>query len=169
MCPPAPDAMHGVTFLMSKLGFHVSHRFAEAVAPLGLVPPHAGILRLVGEEPGQSQQALARKIGIAPNRLVALIDELERRELIRRDRSPTDRRVFALRLTAAGEEMDQRVRAIGAEHERTVTAALDDDERRTLAELLRRVAEEQGVPAGVHPGMRTLRAGAPTPRGRSGG
>ncbi len=157
MCPPPPDAMHGVTFLMSKLGFHVSQRFGEAIAPLGLIPPHVGILRLVGEEPGQSQQALARKIGIPPNRLVALIDELEARELIRRERPPTDRRVFALHLTAQGEEMAEQVRELGIAHERAITAALDDDEREQLAELLRRIAEEQGVPAGFHPGLRRVR------------
>ena len=156
MCPPPPDSMQGVTFLMAKLGFHVSQRFGEAIAPLGLVPPHVGILRLVGEEPGQSQQALARKIGIPPNRLVALIDELEARELIRRERPPTDRRVFALHLTAQGEEMAEQVRELGIAHERAITAALDDDEREQLAELLRRIAEEQGVPAGFHPGLRRL-------------
>lgn len=156
MCPPPPDSMQGVTFLMSKLGFHVSQRFGEAIAPLGLIPPHVGILRLVGDEPGQSQQALARKIGIPPNRLVALIDELEARELIRRERPPTDRRVFALHLTPAGEEMADAVREIGIAHERRITAALDDAEREHLAALLRRIAEEQGVPAGFHPGLRKL-------------
>lgn len=156
MCPPPSDATQGVAVLMSKLGFHVSQRFAAALEPLGLVPPHAGILRLVGAEPGQSQQALARRIGIPPNRLVALIDELESRELIRRERPPTDRRVSALHLTAAGEEMAAKVRAIGIEQERTITAALDDAERAQLAGLLSRIAAEQEVPAEFHPGLRKL-------------
>lgn len=149
--------MHGVTFVLSQLGFHVSHRFAEQIAPLGLVPPHVGILQLVGREPGQSQQALSTKLGIPPNRLVGLIDELEARELIRRERPPTDRRVFALHLTDAGEEMVLRVREIGVAHERALTAPLDDDERAQLASLLRRIADEQGLAPGVHPGLRKLR------------
>jgi DNA-binding MarR family transcriptional regulator len=149
--------MHGVTFVLSQLGFHASQRFAEQIAPLGLVPPHVGILQLVGREPGQSQQALSAKLGIPPNRLVGLIDELEVRELIRRERPPTDRRVFALHLTPAGEAMLARVREIGVEQERALTAALDDDERATLAALLRRVADQQGLAPGVHPGLRKLR------------
>jgi len=149
--------MHGVTFTLSKLGFHVSRRFAEAIAPLGIVPPQAGILQLVGREPGQSQQALSKKIGVPPNRLVGLIDELEARELLRRERSPSDRRVFALHLTAQGEEMVERIRAIGVEHERAVTAALTDDEAQQLADLLRRVADEQGIAPGFHPGLRHVR------------
>ncbi len=157
MCPPRPDAMQGVTFALSQLGFHVAQRFGERIAPLGLVPPHVGILQLVAREPGQSQQALARKLGIPPNRLVGLIDELEARDLLRRERTPADRRAFALTLTPAGEEMVARVRALGAEHEAEVTAALDDDERAALGALLRRIADEQGLAPGVHPGLRTLR------------
>ncbi len=88
--------------MLSQLGFHVSQRFGEAIAPLGLVPPHVGILQLVAREPGQSQQALSPKLGIPANRLVGLIDELEARELIRRERTPADRRAFALHLTPEG-------------------------------------------------------------------
>lgn len=157
MCPPETDVKPGVAFALSQLGFHAAMRFAEAIEPLGLTPPHVGILRIVGLEPGQSQQALANRLGIAPNRLVALIDELEARELIRRDRPPTDRRVFALRLTADGERMLERLREIGIVHERALTAALTPDEAQELAAQLRRIADQQGLDPGVHPGLRKLR------------
>jgi DNA-binding MarR family transcriptional regulator len=157
MCPPEPDAMRGVTFVLSQLGFHVAQRFGEAIAPLGLVPPHVGILQLVAREPGQSQQALSGKLGIPANRLVGMLDELEGRELIRRERSPADRRVFAIHLTPEGEEMTARVRAIGAEHERAITAPLSRAERDQLAALLRRVADAEGLAPGIHPGLRKLR------------
>ncbi|ADB50141.1 MarR family winged helix-turn-helix transcriptional regulator [Conexibacter woesei] len=157
MSPHSPDAMRGVTFVLSQLGFHVSQRFAEQIEPLGLIPPHVGILQLVQREPGQSQQALARKLGIAPNRLVGLIDELEARGLLRRERVPSDRRVSALHLTPDGERIVTEIRRAGAEHEAEITAALNDRERATLAALLRRVADEQGLAPGIHPGLRKLR------------
>lgn len=149
--------MQGVTFVLSQLGFHVATRFAERIAPLGLVPPHVGIMRLVGDEPGLSQQALATRLGIAPNRLVGLIDELEQRDLVRRERPPSDRRVYALRLTPAGEELRAQVGRLGAEHEAEITAALEPVEREQLAALLRRMADEQGLAPGVHPGLSKLR------------
>lgn len=147
--------MRGVTFPLSQLGFHISHRFAERIEPLGLIPPHAGILQLVQREPGQSQQALARRLGIPPNRLVGLLDELEGRGLLRRERVPHDRRVSALHLTPDGERIVADVRRIGAEHEAEVTAALSDSERATLAALLGRLVEQQGLAPGIHPGLRT--------------
>jgi hypothetical protein len=42
------------------------------------------------------------------------------------------------------------------EHELAITAALDDDERAQLLELLRRLAEEQELAPGVHPGFRRI-------------
>lgn len=146
--------MHGLTFVLSQLGFHVSFAFKEAIEPLGLVPPHVGILQLVGREPGQSQQALATKLGIPANRLVGMIDELEARGLVRRDRPPTDRRVFALRLTDDGERMLERVRQIGLAQEQRLTAALTPAERDTLIAQLRRLADAEGLTPGIHPGLR---------------
>jgi DNA-binding MarR family transcriptional regulator len=157
MCPSETDAMRGVTFVLAQLGFHVSQRFAEAIAPLGLIPPHVGILQLVAREPGQSQQALSGKLGIPANRLVGLIDELEARELIRRERPPSDRRVFALHLTPQGEEMTARVRELGAAHEREMMAPLSRAEREQLADMLRRLADAEGLAPGIHPGLRKLR------------
>lgn len=144
-------------FLLSQVGVHVAFSFNEQLVELGLHPPHAGILQLVEREPGQSQQALARRIGIPPNRLVALIDDLEERGLIRRDRLPSDRRVFALQITPAGERMIERVTELGAKHEEQLFAALSEGERETLAALLRRIAEQQQLEPGVHPAFRKLR------------
>jgi DNA-binding MarR family transcriptional regulator len=145
--------MHGVAFLLSQVGYRVSTGFAEGIAPLGLVPPHVGILRLVAQQPGLSQQALATTLAIPANRLVGMIDELERRELLRRERSAADRRVYELSLAPAGQELLGEIARVGMEQEAEVTAALDPEERARLAELLQRVADELGLARGIHPGL----------------
>ena len=73
----------------------------------------------------------------------------------RRD-SPTDRRSYALHLTESGREVLGRVWRIGREHEQSLCAALDASERAQLAGLLARVAAQQGLTPGVHPGYRGL-------------
>src|SRR4249919_2525285 len=92
-----------VAFLLAQLGGLAAMRFAERLAPLGLIPAQAGLLRAVAAEPGRSQQALSAQLGLLPSRLVALVDELERDGLIERRRNPDDRRHHALHLTIAGE------------------------------------------------------------------
>lgn len=49
---------------------------------------------------------------------------------------------------------------VAAAHDAAVLAALSTDEREVLRGLLARVAAEQGLTAGVHPGYRTLPAEA---------
>jgi DNA-binding MarR family transcriptional regulator len=70
--------------------------------PLKLTPPHAGIPRILKQSDGLSQQALSEKLGKFPSRLVAVLDELERRGIVKPRDSPSDRRSYAVVLTKAG-------------------------------------------------------------------
>jgi hypothetical protein len=45
---------------------------------------------------------------------------------------------------------------IGAEHEEGLCAALTRAERAQLIDLCRRIADQQGLTPGVHPGFRQL-------------
>src|ERR1700740_1659861 len=89
----------GAAFLLAQLGAHAAHRFGERIKVLGLAPPHAGILRIISSTPECSQQALAERLGILPSRMVALIDELDAKGLVKRRRSAEDRRSYSLALT----------------------------------------------------------------------
>lgn len=146
----------GAAFLLAQLGAHAAARFADRIAELDLTPPQTGLLRAVALEPGRSQQALAGHLGMPPSRLVALVDGLAARGVLERRRNPEDRRLHALHLTPAGEELLGRIGRVAAAHEDDLTGGLDEDERASLRTLLGRVAEHQGLTPGVHPGYRRL-------------
>ena len=149
--PPRPRN----AFLLAQIGAHAAARFAELIRPLDLTPAQAGLLRLIAWEPGQSQQAVAGKLGTPPSRLVPLVDGLEERGLIERRRDPADRRHHALYLTDAGSRfMRQEIAPVGAAHEDEICTGLAPDERAELNRLLERIAESQGLTPGVHPGYR---------------
>jgi len=105
-------------------------------------------------EAGITQQALARTMRIVASRLVVLVDEMERRGLIERRQNPEDRRSYALYVTENGRSMLEAVGRIAREHSKTLLAAISEDERRQLASLLQRIADEQGLTRLVHPGYR---------------
>jgi DNA-binding MarR family transcriptional regulator len=144
----------GVAFLLAQIGAHATDRFTERIAKLDLTPPQTGLLRAVADEPGRSQQAVAEQLGIQPSRFVALVDELERRGVIERRRNATDRRLYALHLTAPGEALMREIGQVAVAHENDICSALSATERTTLRELLQRVADQQGPTPGVHPGPR---------------
>src|SRR5260370_22883768 len=95
----------GLAFLLSQVGAHAAARFAGRIAPLKLKPYHAGILRILGNDSGVTQQALCDLLGMFPSRLVGLLDELEKLKLIERRESPADRRTHAVHLTKAGRDV----------------------------------------------------------------
>ena len=69
--PPAtPSAAQlrvpGVAILLSQLGFHSTRLWKDRLAPLGIDPRHAVLLRHVAAGPGQSHQAPGRAQQIRP-------------------------------------------------------------------------------------------------------
>ncbi|WP_433801625.1 MarR family winged helix-turn-helix transcriptional regulator [Actinomycetospora sp. CA-084318] len=150
------DRPSGAAFLLTQLGTHAARRFGERVSAVDLTPPQAGLLRAVARDPGRSQQVLAAQLGTPATRLVALVDALERRGVLERRRNPDDRRLYAVHLTDAGEQLVRDLGRLAAEHEDDLLAPLDAEERRTLATLLGRVAAAEGLTPGVHPGYRDL-------------
>ena len=151
-----PRGRTSAAFLVAQVGSHAATKFAERLVPLGLSPPHAGIFRVLSANPGLSQQALGAILGILPSRLVILVDELEKRGLVERRDTPEDRRSYALHITAKGRATLDNIGRIAREHDAAMCAALSEKEREQFAALLGRVAEEQGLTPGVHPGFKRL-------------
>ena len=145
-----------VGFLLSQVGALAAAGFKERLAPLDLAPAHAGILRIISLSDGLSQQALGEKLGVFPSRLVSMLDELEERGLIERRDNPTDRRSYSLYLTKGGLASLRDIERIGRENQDALCTALDSSERGQLASFLARIAAQQQLTPGVHPGFRLL-------------
>ena len=144
-------------FLLAQVGAHAAAKFAERLGPLGLTPAHVGSLRLITASAGASQQEVAERLGMFPSRFVTLVDELEERNLVRRLEDPRDRRAYRLEVTPRAKELLQAVGRVAREHQDALLAALNAGERDLLAALLSRVADQQGLRPGVHPGFARLR------------
>lgn len=147
----------GNAFLLAQIGAHAAARFAERIASVNLTPPQAGLLRLIAWQPGQSQQLLAGQMRTPPSRLVLLLDQLEDRGLIERQRNPDDRRHHAVYLTSEGADfLRDQLGPVAAAHEDDTCAALSSAERGQLLDLLSRIATQQQLTPGVHPGYQHL-------------
>jgi DNA-binding MarR family transcriptional regulator len=140
----APPA---VTCRLGYLLKHAQLRLAELAEPLyeplGVTGRQLALLTLFGDGPAQSQQDGAARLGVDRTTMVALVDELEAKGLVRREVAPGDRRKRLVTLTAEGE----RVREAGEEVTRRAEAllleplAVDDAER--LRAALHRVVRAE--------------------------
>ena len=143
-------------FLLAQLGAHAASQFAERLGVLELTPADAGILRLLRVEAGPSQQELAGRLQIHPSRLVAILDNLEKRGFVERRANPDDRRLYSLHLTQAGGETLEKIGSVARQHQDTLLSSISWEERNTLATLLLKIADQQGLVRGVHPGYQRL-------------
>jgi DNA-binding MarR family transcriptional regulator len=143
-------------FLLAQLGAHAASQFAERLGVLELTPPEAGILRMLRVTAGLSQQELAARLRIHPSRLVAILDNLEKRGVVERRANPDDRRLYSLHLTKSGGDLLERIGKVAREHQDALLTALSREERNELATLLLRIADQQELVRGVHPGYQRL-------------
>jgi DNA-binding MarR family transcriptional regulator len=118
--------------------------FGKSLSDQGISPGRFGVLALIAANPGLTQSRLALATQLDRSTMVAVIDQLEARELVERRAAPNDRRSNALWLTEAGKKllrmMKQRVKA----HETHITAALGEEDTARLIEMLSRIRKHLG-------------------------
>jgi DNA-binding MarR family transcriptional regulator len=125
----------------------VGRRAAEStMAPGGLRPRHLIALKLLREEGPASQQGLTEALRLDPSNVVALLNELEERELITRRRDPSDRRRHIVEIPPRGVEelclAYTRLRLVEDE----LLSALSAEEKATLYHLLVRAVGVKSPP-----------------------
>jgi DNA-binding MarR family transcriptional regulator len=132
--------------LPSLIGYHlrraqisVFNDFVRTMAEQKVTPGQFGVLDLISANPGLTQSALARAVGIERSTMVAVIDALETRKLVERRRAPTDRRSYALVLTTEGIALLDRLKPMVLDHEKRIAADLSARERDALISLLKRI------------------------------
>ncbi|HEX4580838.1 MAG TPA: MarR family transcriptional regulator [Acidobacteriaceae bacterium] len=153
----------GAASLLAHIGAHATARFTSRLAMLELVPAHAGILTILAAKPGISQCVLAKALGALPSRMVAFVDQLESKGLLERRPNENDRRNYALHLTKAGRAAYHSTSRVVQEHQQALLAGLSRQEQVQLAELLQRVAHQQGLLFGQVPHI-SKRSGKNSPR-----
>lgn len=137
---PPKELLSSTSHLLKRLGWIIKDRAAGAFEPTGLSAYHHAVLVLLDEDPRETQAMIADALGYDRSHLVGLLDELEERGLVARRRDPNDRRRHLVSLTAEGRRTLKRLRAIVKRVDDEFFAALDAEERKTLHELLLRLA-----------------------------
>lgn len=129
------------------LGYHLRRAqlrafaaFARHLKETGLTPTLYGVLATVEARPGIAQGEVADALGADRSTMVRLVDQLERRGLLRRDAHPDDRRTVLPALTDAGRALLDRATPLVEASEKTFAADLSADECERLADYLRRIS-----------------------------
>lgn len=110
--------------------------FITLCTNLNIRPAQYGILTVIENNPGLKQIDVSLALGIKRTNMVALIDVLQKRDLVRRVTVKSDRRSYALHLTPKAKALMSKLRACATRHEKEVGAALGAQGRKQLLSYL---------------------------------
>jgi DNA-binding MarR family transcriptional regulator len=131
------DALVGhAGYAVRRFQLWIFQDFIKTLAAVDIKPTQYSVMTVIGANPGLTQAAVAKRLGIERARLVHLLDNLEQRRLVKRVASATDRRSHALHLTARGEEQLGKFKRLAAEHERHVAERIGKENRERLLQIL---------------------------------
>lgn len=130
-------------YVLKRAQLKVFENFLRCMASLQLTPAQFSVLLLVEKNPGRNQTEIASTLGILRPNFVALLDNLESRDLCARIRSTNDRRSHILVLTDKGKAVLTRAKKLVAtKHESRLNELLGQANREALIEMLSKIANE---------------------------
>lgn len=143
--PTEPAPVSDAT-LRRFAGYHMKRAFnvvqadlTQTLRPFRLRMLTYSALTLIVDNPGLRQSQLAEALAIERPNLVLIVDQLEARDLIQRDRDPSDRRAHALIPTRAGQRLCDRALVAVSKHEERLFGFLGGQERAVLLRALQQV------------------------------
>ena len=120
---------------------HVRRGVAAELARAGLSTGAFSVLVVLTTAGGQLElRTLRRRLGWSKANATEVTAALEQQGLVTRRRSMSDRRTLSVELTARGAELVQTIFPTHADRVSQAFAALDEDEKRSLASICRKLA-----------------------------
>lgn len=137
------------SLLPELFGYHlrltqvaVFRDFSEAVEDPQITPSLYAALVIIDANPGLKQTELAKAVRLDRSSVVSVIDKLEKRKLVVRQRVEGDRRTNALALTDAGRTLLEQLTRRVKDHEARLVENLSERERISLIKLLGKILPE---------------------------
>lgn len=132
--------------LQDILGFHIRlahgavyRHFTETFTNLELTQKQVSALWLVNDNPGLSQIALGGRLRMDRATTMTIVNRLQERAYLRRERSASDGRKQALYVTDAGVAALAQAKRCIAEHEAWLKSRFTAEETQKLVEMLARI------------------------------
>ena len=148
MQPPTltQDNKGDVGALEDIVGFHIRlahgavyRHFTETFAQLELTQKQVSALWLVGDNPGIAQIDVGQRLRMDRATTMTIVNRLQDRGYMKRERSTDDGRKQALFLTRPGEQALREAKRCIKEHEAWLKQRFTQEEIKKLVEMLARI------------------------------
>ena len=130
------------------VGFHIRlahgavyRHFTETFAQLELTQKQVSVLWLLGDNPGIAQIEVGGRLRMDRATTMTIVNRLQERGYLRREKSSSDGRKQSLHLTDDGERALEQAKRCIEEHEAWLKSRFTPDEVEKLVEMLSRIHE----------------------------
>jgi DNA-binding MarR family transcriptional regulator len=136
-CSKVPTVLReGLGWPVARVAHAIQNAHNEALARFDLSLRTFAVLAMIGDGAARSQLEIAQAVGLDKTTLVATIDDLERRALVRRTPDPGDRRARIVAITDEGREILEQASDVVRETEGRIFADMScEDAQRIKAAL----------------------------------
>jgi len=153
--PARDDGALEFGVLRDVLGFHITLANIAAVTvferhvggPFGLRKAEFSLMMLLLANGATPAKHLARTLRLSASNLTMLIDRMQSKHWLRRERNPADRRSQLIVLSAEGMALARRAQTVAKTMEHGFQRRLSRAERAMLIELLSKLAGHRDTPA----------------------
>jgi MarR family transcriptional regulator, organic hydroperoxide resistance regulator len=121
--------------LLSQLLYR---RLSERLEPFGLTPFHWVVLCCLWEKDGLPTSSIGDKLQQVGGTLTGVLDRMEERGLIRRERDSKDRRIWRIWLTETGKKLESTIPTIVTELREETWSGVSHQERELFSQILNR-------------------------------
>jgi DNA-binding MarR family transcriptional regulator len=129
-------ARPSLLYMVKQLELAVRARLDDILKDAGITALQYTALTVLDHHDGLSPAQLARDSFVTPQSTADLVANLERRNLVRRDRNPANRRELVVTLTALGRRLLLRYAGAVAALEEDMTSGLDPADVETFRSYL---------------------------------
>ncbi|MEG4963645.1 MULTISPECIES: MarR family transcriptional regulator [unclassified Microcoleus] len=131
----APQSLGYRLKLLAQLG---SRRLQEVLEPFGLTPFHWLVLCCLWQEDGLPTSSIGDKLQQVGGTLTGVLDRMEERGLVRRERDTRDRRIWRIWLTDSGTELQEVLPPLVAKIRDRAVEGISEADRELFSQLIDR-------------------------------
>ncbi|MXQ52564.1 MarR family winged helix-turn-helix transcriptional regulator [Shimazuella alba] len=124
---------------LSRANQWVNAHADRDIKKLGLNRTEFGVLELLYHKGPQPLQRIGTKVLMSSGNITYVVDKLEKKDLVRRNASVTDRRLIFAQITERGEQFIEKVFPNHTQVIENAVKGLTEEEKKTASQLLKKL------------------------------
>jgi DNA-binding MarR family transcriptional regulator len=130
------SAPYSLGYRIKLLSQLATRKFQDRLEPFGLTPFHWVVLCCLWEEDGLATCRIGDRLQQVGGTITGVIDRMEERKLVRRERDTNDRRISRVWLTQEGRQLQEVLLPLAMEQRAEMLHGFSDADRQLFSQLV---------------------------------